>query len=60
MTIEDINEVESELERFKKRLSAMKLRAEKDSYAFNGCAESGALKRSAMDLKVELNKLTKK
>jgi len=60
MTIETINEVEREIERFKKRLAAAKLRiAEGDYYRSSGCRETGAVRRGAMDLKNELTRLTK-
>jgi hypothetical protein len=58
MTLETINEVEKELERFSKRLQEAKIRFTKDKWAYAGCKESGALKRSALDLKNELTKLT--
>jgi len=58
MTLETINEVEKELERFSKRLQEAKERIEDDSYWGRGCKETAALKRSALDLKNELTKLT--
>lgn len=59
MTLENIKDVELELKRFQKRLQAVKERAKTDTYTFCGCSETGALKRAAADLKVELTKLTK-
>lgn len=59
MTLENIIEVENELKRFKQRLESAKKRFKEDKYANFGCKESGALKRSAMDLKNELTKLTR-
>ena len=59
MTLENINDVEKELIRFNKRLKVAKLRIESDKYALIcGCKETGALKRSALDLKMELTKIT--
>jgi hypothetical protein len=60
MTLETINEVEKELERFSKRLQEAKARLQKDgSSMWFGCKETAALKRSALDLKNELTKLNK-
>lgn len=59
MTIENIKEVELELKRFQKRLEAVQRRAKEDTYTFMGCSETGALRRAAADLKVELTKLTR-
>ena len=59
MKNKDIKSVEKETKRFLKRLKSMKKRAKEDSFAFHGCKESGALKRSALDLKMELTKITK-
>jgi predicted nucleic acid-binding Zn-ribbon protein len=59
MRYEDLITVQNEINRFQERLSEMRKRANKDEYAFQGCKESGTLKRSAMDLKNELIKLTK-
>jgi len=59
MNLEIIKEVESELERFQKRLKALKHRTKKEGdYLFRGCKETAALKRAALDLKNELTKLT--
>jgi hypothetical protein len=58
MTIEQIKEVEAELKRFNSRLKAVKERAKIDTYTFFGCKETGALKRAAADLKMELTKIT--
>ena len=60
MTLETINEVEKELARFSKRLQEAKTRIQGDDYyPMSGCKETGALKRSALDLKNELTKLNK-
>lgn len=59
MILETINEVEMELVRFSKRLQNAKVRiASGDYYKYSGCKETAALKRSALDLKNELTKLT--
>lgn len=59
MTLETINEVEQELERFSKRLQEAKTRIQGDNYwRFSGSKETAALKRGALDLKNELTKLT--
>lgn len=60
VTIEKIEAIEVEMNRFKKRLKAAKERLSdsKDSYRCSlGCAESGALKRAGLDLRGELIKL---
>ena len=59
MTLDSVKEVELEIKRFQKRLEAVKKRAKTDTYTFYGCSETGALKRAAADLKVELTKLTR-
>ncbi len=60
MTLETINEVEKELERFSKRLQEAKKRIQgKNYYPSSGSKETAALKRSALDLKNELTKLNK-
>jgi len=59
MNLSTIKEVRQELERFIKRLAALEKRAESDSYTFHGCKETGALKRSSMDLSNVLVKLRK-
>lgn len=59
MTIDQINEVELEMKRFFKRLQEAKKRFAADRYAAQGCKESGALRRGAIDLKNELTKLTR-
>ncbi len=56
MEIQKIKEIEQELKRFQERLKSCKQRLETDSYAYQGCAETGALKRSALDLKQLLTK----
>lgn len=60
MTLELINEVELETARFLERLLSAKKRIEKEGYhASSGCRETGALKRAALDLKLELTRLNK-
>lgn len=59
MTLETINQVEQEVYRFMKRLDAAKERIKSgDYYPCSGTKETGALKRSALDLKNELTKIT--
>tara|TARA_R110000764_G_scaffold192359_1_gene277575 strand:+ start:41 stop:253 length:213 start_codon:yes stop_codon:yes gene_type:complete len=65
MKVENIIEVEQEVKRFLKRLSDLKKcetnnRAFKKNEDYNyirGCKESGALKRSSMDLSAALSKM---
>jgi hypothetical protein len=59
MTIIDILKVETEMKRFQERMEAAKTRIAADSWAVQGCKETGALKRAAMDLKNCLTTLTK-
>lgn len=60
LEIETIKQVEQETKRFLKRLDAAKKRLIKDEYvSITGCKESGALKRAALDLKMELTSITK-
>lgn len=59
MTLEDILDVEYEIVRFQKKLAAAKNRIAEDYYALRGCKETGALKRGALDLKLELTKITR-
>ena len=59
MTESDLVDVKIELDRFEKRLSALFIRMEKDKFALYGCNESGAVKRAALDLKLELSKITR-
>lgn len=51
MTLEKIKQVKDELARFDERLNNYENRLRNDSFAAYGCNESGALKRSALDLK---------
>ncbi len=59
MDIKDILAVEKEVERFVEKLKAAKDKQRTDPHFFYGCKESGALKRSALDLKVELTRITR-
>ena len=58
MDLEILKEIESEIKRFNKRLDAAKKRLQEDSYYSLGCKETGALRRAALDLKMELTKIT--
>lgn len=58
MDITDIEIVETEINRLKLRINKLKSRAAEDKYAFCGCKESGAVKRAALDLKMELTRIT--
>jgi hypothetical protein len=59
MTYEDLITVEEETKRFLKKLDAAKTRIKDDSYALlSGSKETGAVKRAALDLKMELTKIT--
>lgn len=59
MTLETITIVEQEVHRFMKRLDDAKVRISSgDYYRYSGSKETGALKRSALDLKNELTKIT--
>jgi len=59
MTYEDLITVEEETKRFLKKLDAAKTRIENDCYALmSGTKETGAVKRDALDLKMELTKIT--
>lgn len=58
MELKDITDIEKELKRFRERLNAAKKRLQEDSYASYGCKETGALRRAALDLKMELTKIT--
>lgn len=62
MDIKTLNEIESEVKRFMRRLSAAKKRLEFDKDLGNYCSgtkETGAVRRAALDLKLELNKISK-
>ena len=59
MTYEDLITVEEETKRFLKRLDAAKTRVKEDSFVlFSGSKETGAVRRAALDLKMELTKIT--
>lgn len=59
MTLQDIEDVKNEAQRFSERLLAAVERIKKDPYALYGCKETAALKRAGLDLKNELTKLNK-
>jgi hypothetical protein len=60
MTYEDLITVEEETKRFLKKLDAAKTRIKDDRFALtSGSKETGAVKRAALDLKMELTKITK-
>jgi len=60
MTYEDLITVEEETKRFLKKLDAAKTRIMEDRFALiSGSKETGAVKRAALDLKMELTKITK-
>jgi hypothetical protein len=59
MNLELIKDIENEVKRFSNKLKLTKERLTKDNYAQYGCKETGALKRAALDLKMELTKLNK-
>lgn len=58
LDIELLREVEAETKRFLKKLDMAKKRIQEDQYAVHGCKETGAIKRSALDLKNELTRIT--
>lgn len=59
MTYEDLTTVEEETKRFLKRLNVAKTRIKEDNFALIcGSKETGAVKRAALDLKMELTKIT--
>jgi len=53
-----IEDVERETERFMSRLKAAKLRFSEDKWACRCSKESASLRRSALDLKNELTRIT--
>lgn len=57
MDLNTILEIKKELHRFNIRLKAVEDRWKKDPYCKHRCKENGALKRAALDLKQELNKI---
>lgn len=59
MEIKELNEIKAELKRFEKRLDAAIIRLKEDDFAKYGSKETGAVKRAALDLKMELTKITK-
>ena len=58
MDLKDVRTVEKEMARLQERIEKLKQRAKEDSFTFYGCKETGAVKRAAMDLKMELTRLT--
>lgn len=58
LTIETLKDVEKETRRFLKKLKAAQDRFLNDSGARYGTKEGGAVRRSALDLKNELTKIT--
>jgi hypothetical protein len=53
-----LDEVEAETNRFLTRLKEARFRFNADQYGASGSKESAALRRSALDLKQELTKIT--
>ena len=58
LSVELLNEVEIETKRFLKKLAQAKKRIKDDNRALYGCKETGAIKRSAIDLKNELSRIS--
>lgn len=58
LSIDLLNEIESETKRFLKKLEKAKERITNDKYATHGCKETGGIRRSALDLKNELTRIT--
>ena len=58
MTLKELVEIKAETDRFEKRLNGAIRRLEIDQYAYQGCKETGAVRRAALDLKNELTKIT--
>lgn len=61
MELKQLQEIESEVKRFMKRVDACKQKIIKDGSmgGIGQCLENGAVKRAAIDLKNELSKLNK-
>ena len=59
MELKDLEDTKKELVRFKTRLDDAIKRIKEDKYALYGCKETGAVKRAALDLKMELTKITR-
>lgn len=53
-----LDDVQAELNRFQTKLIEYRKRAENDKWAQRGCKQSASLRRSALDLKQELTKIT--
>lgn len=58
MKLDTLKEVETEVKRFMKKLDAAKKRIQDDGNIYYATKENGAVKRAALDLKVELTKIT--
>lgn len=58
LSVELLEEVELETLRFLKKLKEAKVRLKLDKFARYGVKETGAVKRSALDLKNELTRIT--
>ena len=59
ITIKMLNDAESEMKHFAKRIKAAKDRLNSGDNLCAGCKETGAVRRAALDLKNELTNLTK-
>ena len=59
MQLEDLKSIKKEIARFNTRLNAAIERVEDEPTAIYGCKETGAVRRAALDLKMELTKITK-
>lgn len=59
MELKDLEDIKKELVRFKTKLDSAVKRIKEDEYALYGCKETGAVKRAALDLKMELTKITR-
>ena len=58
MQLENLENIKKELARFKTRLDAAIKRIKDDKFSICGCKETGAVRRAALDLKMELTKIT--
>lgn len=55
---DNLEQVQQELNRFQTKLIEYQQRIARDQWASHGCKESGALRRSALDLKQSLTLIT--